>query len=78
MENRWRCSGRYCENLAGPSRPAVPVNKGFFSNDLTEDAQRIDFDSNRLFVESYRERRVQAPFKSLAGGNDLSSDTSTS
>ncbi|BBB97298.1 MULTISPECIES: enoyl-CoA hydratase/isomerase family protein [Bradyrhizobium] len=48
------------EKLAQLPRPAVRATKRFFSNYLMEDAEAMDFEANRLFLENCRETPAQA------------------
>lgn len=46
--------------LALLPRPAVAATKRFFSNYLMQDAEVMDFEANRLFLDNCRERAAQA------------------
>ncbi|MCK1623343.1 enoyl-CoA hydratase/isomerase family protein [Bradyrhizobium sp. 160] len=46
--------------LALLPRPAVAATKRFFSNYLMQDAEAMDFEANRLFLDNCRERAAQA------------------
>lgn len=48
------------EKLAKLPRPAVAATKRFFSNYLMDDAEAMDFESNRLFLDNCREAAAQA------------------
>ncbi|MCP1913808.1 enoyl-CoA hydratase/carnithine racemase [Bradyrhizobium elkanii] len=49
--------------LAQLPRPAVRATKRFFSNYLMEEAETMDFEANRLFLENCRETSAQATFE---------------
>lgn len=46
--------------LALLPRPAVAATKCFFSNYLMQDAEAMDFEANRLFLDNCREKAAQA------------------
>lgn len=48
------------EKLAQLPRPAVTATKRFFSNYLMENAEAMDFEANRLFLDNCREQAAQA------------------
>ncbi|MFH0297597.1 enoyl-CoA hydratase/isomerase family protein [Bradyrhizobium sp. 31Argb] len=48
------------EKLALLPRPAVAATKRFFSGHLMENAEAMDFEANRLFLDNCRERAAQA------------------
>lgn len=48
------------EKLAQLPRPAVAATKRFFSNYLMENAEAMDFEANRLFLDNCREKAAQA------------------
>ena len=50
------------EKLAKLPRPAVAATKRFFSNYLMEDAEAMDFEANRLFLDNCREQAAQVTF----------------
>ena len=45
--------------IAALPRPAVRATKRFFSNYLMEDAEAMDFEANRLFLDNCRESAAQ-------------------
>ena len=47
------------EKIAKLPRPAVRATKRFFSNYLMEDAEAMDFEANRLFLDNCRETAAQ-------------------
>lgn len=47
------------EKVAKLPRPAVRATKRFFSNYLMEDAEAMDFEANRLFLDNCRETAAQ-------------------
>ena len=46
--------------IAALPQPAVAATKRFFSNYLMADAEAMDFEANRLFLDNCRERAAQA------------------
>lgn len=48
------------EKIAKLPRPAVAATKRFFSNYLMDDAETMDFEANRLFLDNCRETAAQA------------------
>jgi enoyl-CoA hydratase/carnithine racemase len=50
------------EKLAKLPRPAVAATKRFFSNYLMDDAEAMDFEANRLFLDNCREQAAQVTF----------------
>lgn len=47
------------EKVAKLPRPAIRATKRFFSNYLMEDAEAMDFEANRLFLDNCRETAAQ-------------------
>lgn len=47
------------EKIAKLPRPAIRATKRFFSNYLMEDAEAMDFEANRLFLDNCRETAAQ-------------------
>lgn len=51
------------EKLAGLPRAAVASTKRFFSSYLMQEAEAMDFEANRLFLENCREASAKATFE---------------
>ena len=51
------------QKLAASPAPAVSATKRFFSGQILKDAEAIDFEANRLFLENCREPAAQQTFE---------------